>query len=163
MISSITSIPCGPPKPRKAVFEARLVFATVPAEFDVRNVVGVVEMKHRAVGHGAGEIERPAAVGKELDFRREEQSVSIEADLKLSEKRMAFAGDHHVLIAIETDAHLAPGFRRGERGQRRERRGLRFLAAETAAHARTFHDHAVHRQREHVRDDVLHFGRMLRR
>ncbi len=30
MISSITSIPCGPPKPRKAVFEARLVFATVP-------------------------------------------------------------------------------------------------------------------------------------
>ena len=75
---------------------------------------------------------------------------------------MAFPGDHHVLIAIEPDAHFAAGFGRGQSGERRKYGGLRFLAAETAAHARTFHDDAVHRQREHVRDDVLHFRRMLR-
>ena len=30
MISSMTNIPCGPPKPRKAVWEVTLVFATWP-------------------------------------------------------------------------------------------------------------------------------------
>ena len=38
-----------------------------------------------------------------------------------------------------------------------------FSATETAAHARALHHHAVHRQREHVRHDVLHLRRMLSR
>ena len=138
-------------------------FRDPTAEFDVRNVVGVIEMEDRAVRHRARKIERPAAIGKELDLRREQQPVAVEADLEFPEERMAFAGDHHVLIAIEADAHFAARFRRGERRQRREHRRLRFLAAEPAAHARAFHHHAVHRQREHVRDDVLHLRRMLRR
>ena len=33
MISSMTIMPCGPPKPRNAVWEVTLVFATRPLKF----------------------------------------------------------------------------------------------------------------------------------
>ena len=39
----------------------------------------------------------------------------------------------------------------------------RSFTAKSAAHARTFHDNILHRLREHMRDDVLHFRWMLRR
>ena len=71
----------------------------------------------------------------------------IETDLEFPEKWMSFPGDHHVLIAVKTDPHPSPGLGRGERGQSRQRRGLRLFTAESTTHARTFHHHAVHRQR----------------
>ena len=42
------------------------------AEGDVRNVVGVVEMEQGPVRNGAGKIERPATVRKQIDFCREQ-------------------------------------------------------------------------------------------
>ena len=157
-------MPCGPPNPRKAVFEARLVFATTPAEFDVRNVISVIEMENGAIGHGARQIERPAAIGKEFDFRRLQHSiVGRIRPRNFAEKRMTFPGDHHVLVAIQSNPNFATGLSRGERGECGDGRGLRFFSTKTAAHARTFHDHAVHRQAKHVRDDVLHFRWMLGR
>src|SRR5205085_3297049 len=76
---------------------------------------------------------------------------------------MSFPGDHHVLVAIDTDADLAAGLGRGQGGERGEHRSLGFFSAETAAHARAFDYHAVHRQVEQVRDDVLDLGWMLGR
>ena len=48
MMSSITSIPCGPPKPRNAVCEVLLVFAIRPCTQHVGDPVGVVDVAQRA-------------------------------------------------------------------------------------------------------------------
>ena len=74
---------------------------------------------------------------------------------------MAMAGERHVLIAVETHAHRLAGVMRRERGERGRRRGLRFLAAETSAHARHLHHDFVRGQMQNVRHDLLDFGWML--
>ena len=76
---------------------------------------------------------------------------------------MPLARNHHVLIAIAPDAHFASCLCRRQRRQSCEDRGLRFFSAETAAHPQALHDDTVHRNCEQMRDDVLHFGWMLRR
>ena len=90
-----------------------------------------------------------------------QQSLAIEPNTKLAQKRVAFSGYHHVLVAVEADPHLASRLRGRERGQRRESGGLRFFATKSAAHSRTLHHHAVHWQCEHVGNNVLHFRWML--
>ena len=86
----------------------------------------------------------------------------IETDFELREKWMPMAGERHVLVAIETHAHRPSRVMCRQRGERGGRGGLRFLAAETAAHARHLHDDFVRGQMQNMRDDLLHFGRMLR-
>src|SRR5205814_147938 len=68
-------------------------------------VVVVVEMKQRAVGHRLGQIQRPAAVGPEVHPDRQQRALRVEPGFEPGQKRMAMAGDHHVLVAIETHTH----------------------------------------------------------
>ena len=152
-----------PTETAKGGVGSKVCFCHSSAEFEVGNVIGVVEMEDGAVGHGPGEIERPAAVGEERNLRRREQAFVVETDPKLPEKRMPLPGDHHVLVTIEPDPHLASGPGGGERRQGRQGGRLRLLPPKSAAHPRTFDHHAVHRQREHVRDDMLDFRGMLGR
>ena len=133
------------------------------AALHVRDVIAVIEMKHGAIRHGPRQIERPAAVRIDVDLGRLQKTFPIVTDAELRQKRMAFPGDHHVLVAIETDADFASGFCGGEGRQRGEHGRLRLFPAEAAAHSRALHDHAVHPQIKQVGDDVLHFRRMLRR
>ena len=74
---------------------------------------------------------------------------------------MPMSGERHVLIAIKTHAHRPARAMRRQRGERGGRGRLRFLAAETAAHARHLDHDLVRWQMQHVRDDRLHLGRML--
>ena len=64
---SITAIACGPPKPRKAVFDGRFVKQHLAGELDVRQVVAVVGVEQRALHDGEREVGRAAAVGVELE------------------------------------------------------------------------------------------------
>ena len=76
---------------------------------------------------------------------------------------MALAGDRHVGVAIEAELARLTG---GARCQRRDHRPLRrlcFLAAEAAAHASHPASNESIGHRQHPRDNVLHFARMLRR
>ena len=76
---------------------------------------------------------------------------------------MALAGDNHVVVTIEAKLHCLPGLERGNRGESGKQCGLRFLAAETAAHAPAFDAHLMAGATERVRYDVLHLGRVLGR
>ena len=87
----------------------------------------------------------------------------IKTHSELGKKRMALAGQHHVLIAVVAHADWAPCHFGRQGGERRQRRGLGFLAAEATAHARAGDHHFVRRDTEHMGDDVLNLGRMLGR
>ena len=92
-----------------------------------------------------------------------QQSLLVESDVELRQEWVPFTRDHHVLIAIQSHAYLAPGLGRGQGGQRGNYRSLCFFPAKSPSHARTFDNDTMHGQRQHMRDDVLHFGWMLRR
>ena len=76
---------------------------------------------------------------------------------------MALAGDHHVVVAIETQLDRALELRGGQCGDAGEQRGLAFLAAEAPAHATHLDDNLVRRLVEAVGHHVLHLGRVLGR
>jgi hypothetical protein len=139
--------------------EIRLCHA--PGEFHGRDIIGIIQVKHGAVGHGHGQVERPAAVGDQFNLRRQQIADVIITRLESRQKRMAFAGKHHVQIPIDPHANCALGFGRGQGCEGGESRRLCLLAAEPAAHALALHHHMVHGYREQVCDNMLHLGRVL--
>src|SRR5690242_7667845 len=98
-----------------------------------------------------------------MDACGEQLPAFVEAQRELRIERMPMAGDRHVLIAIETNAHWRVRVPRRERCQSRWQGGLRFLPTEASPHARALHDDFIDRQLQGVSDDCLHFGSMLRR
>ena len=75
---------------------------------------------------------------------------------------MPLARHGDVLRAVQAQTYRAARERGAERGDRREAMRLNFLAAEAAAHAKRLHRDPVARHAEHVRDDLLRLGRVLR-
>ena len=69
MTFSMAAIPCGPPKPRIAVLDGRLVRQTVPDDGDIGDEVRIVGMEHRSLHDGQREVGRAAAVGVEVEAR----------------------------------------------------------------------------------------------
>ena len=59
--ASIAIMPCGPPKPRNAVFETVLVLQRCETISHVLEEIGVVDVAERAVVHRPGQIGRVAA------------------------------------------------------------------------------------------------------
>jgi hypothetical protein len=116
-----------------------------PGDGDGGAVVRVVHVHHGAHQHRRRQVAAPAAVGGERDPHRVQLALGVEADLVATEERVALAGQLHVESALELDAHRTLRDPGGERGQRRNRIGLRLLAAEAAAHAETAAHHAVRR------------------
>ncbi len=76
---------------------------------------------------------------------------------------MTFAGHQHIVVAVGAQFNGALQVRGGDRGGGRPQAGLRFLAAEAAAHAAAFHHHAVRMHAQRVGNDMLHFRGMLGR
>ena len=73
------------------------------------------------------------------------------------------AGDAHVVVFVVDDARRAAGFVGHERGHHRGNRGLRFLAAERAAHPLADAHDLVLPDAQHLGHDGLNLGRVLRR
>ena len=95
-------------------------------------------------------------------FQGQQLAFIVVTDGEFGQERMTLAGQHHVLIAIEAHPGRSSCHLGGQSGQRRRSGGLRFLAAESAAHARDRNDHLVGRNPEHMGNTVLHLGRVLR-
>src|SRR5438270_3969337 len=72
--------PLRPAESAKGSVRREIGFHDSPAEFAVRNVVAVIEVKQCPVRDGPREIERPAAVREQIDLRREEQSGLVKTD-----------------------------------------------------------------------------------
>ena len=94
-------MPCGPPKPRKAVFDTVLVFSRFERDADGGHPIGVVGMEHRAVHDAGGEIRRIAAAGEKLDRIALDAPLLVEADLPVAAEIVALAGEDEIVVAVE--------------------------------------------------------------
>ena len=99
-ISSMTSIPCGPPKPRNAVCEVLCVRHTRPVDLHGRKLVRVVDVKHRPphdrLRQDRGSIRRRRTAGPAAALMR---PSLLEAGRVSREVRMTFAGNRDVEFA----------------------------------------------------------------
>ena len=86
----------------------------------------------------------------------------VEARGEACQERVPLAGDRHIQAPRKADPHRPAGLARAQRGHRGEAIGLRFLAAERAAHAQALHRHHVARHAQHTRDNLLRLAGMLR-
>ena len=78
---SMPIMPCGPPKPRKAVLETVLVRQRCEVMVDVLEEIAVVRMEHGPIGDGAGEVGGAAAVGGLHELDAEDAALAVEADV----------------------------------------------------------------------------------
>ena len=158
-MSSMTSMPCGPPKPRKAVCEVLCVRQTQPVALDGRQEVGVVDVEDaRATGwarRDRGSSRRRNRVDMRAPSRRPSSS---KPGVEARQEGMALAGERHVERARQAHAHGPPRLPRAERGDGGPGVGLHFLAAEGAAHAEALHGDLLRGDAEHARDDLLRLG-----
>ena len=67
-------------------------FRHLATDFDVRKIIRVVHVEHRAVGHRQRQIERPAAVGDQLALEGENFPFVVVACLEPGQERMPLPG-----------------------------------------------------------------------
>ena len=132
-------------------------------DVDIFQIVGVVEVAERARRDGARQVGRVAGAKRHFDLRAKDSPVIAKADVVGIVAAVPLAGNHEVVVAVDAQFHRTLQPLRGDGGDARKNRRLRFLAAEAAAHPPDFARHLVGRQVQRVRDDILHLGRMLRR
>ena len=121
------------------------------------------EVAQGARHHRARQIGRVAGPRHHRDLGAEHVAGVVKADVVLVPEAMAPAGDEEVVVAIEPQLDRALQLRRGDGRDAGEDRRLRLLAAEATAHAPALDLHLVGMQLQRVRDEVLHFARVLRR
>ena len=152
---------CGPPKPRNAVFDGRLVRQTVPVNSTFGNEVGVLGVQQRPLHDGQRQVGREAAVGEEVGFERGDPPSSAKPTSYVAEYGWRLPVVRKSCSWPKTHAGR-PAASCGRRGRRASPAcGLRFLAAEAAAHAlqtQTTWPLAA----EASGDDGLNLGRVLR-
>ena len=89
-------------------------------------------------------------------------ALVVEARVEACQERMPLAGDRHIEAARKADPHRTAGLASAQRGDGGEGIGLRFFAAESAAHAQALHRDHVSRHAQHARDNLLRLAGMLR-
>ena len=82
----------------------------VGVDGDVAEVIGIVEMAHRARDHRPGQVGRKTGLRGHVDFGRVDQTVVVVTDLVVEFETVALAGDHHVVVAVEPQLDRAPSF-----------------------------------------------------
>ena len=151
----------GPAKAAKRGVALGIGFAAVRSYGYVFQKVGVVAVKHRAVGHRARQVGAKAAVGRHHQFQRGEPPRGVKTGCVFVGKGVALAGDHEVVVAVQAQLDRRFELVCGDCRPHRHVPGLGFLAAKAAAHAPAFHPHRVVVQAQRVRHPVLHFARVL--
>ena len=81
----------------------------------MRQVVGVVDVAHRACRHRAREVGRPAGVERHLDAMGEDPAIVVVPCLPAVAHRVPLAGDEDVVVTVEAQQKAARG-----RGRKRE-------------------------------------------
>jgi len=120
-------------------------------------------MQHRTVGHGKGQVHRPATAGVMGEIQRRDAASGVKAYGIVDAEIVAFACDDHIVIAVI--AHFAGASRAGgcHGTGHGERIALTFLATKTTAHAPRLYPHGVHRRAKRLCHLVLDLGRVLGR
>ena len=72
-----------PAKSTKRGVRRKICFGDLSAKFHGGDIIGVVQVKKRAVGDGLRQIHGPAAVGSQVHSGREQMPLLIKADLEL--------------------------------------------------------------------------------
>ena len=136
-------------------------FQTVGFNPDIRQVIGIVGMQHRAVSHRKGQILRPAATGELQKLQPQYAAGVIHTCAVGNAEIMALAGDDHIIIAVI--AHFAglAGQTRGNRTGAGQSIALTFLAAKAPAHATGFDADGMHGFANGLGDLVLNFSGVL--
>ena len=158
----MTIMPCGPPKPRNAVFEGRLVLAMRPWT-SMSGIQYALSMWHSArasTGSDRSRLQPPLLVSVARSAHSRLSASKPASQVAKNGCRLPVICD--VLVAVQPQAHRVPGERGPERRDGGQPVRLELLAAEAAAHAQALHGDLVRRQAEHVRHDVLGLGRVLR-
>lgn len=112
--------------------------------------------------HRLREVKAPAAVAGDGGAQCLEAAVVVEGHVPFREVRVALAGKGDVLIAGQPQPNGPSGQRRPQRGNRGETVRLHFLTAEAPAHAQALHRNVMVVQSQHVGDDFLGLGGVLR-
>lgn len=118
-------------------------------------------MEDGAIGHGAREVGAETTFGQQGELQRGDEARVVIAHGVVVGEGVALAGDHEVVVAVQAQLDGAAGLARGQGGPHGQVAGLRFLAAETAAHAPALHAHAVVVQPQGMGHPVLDLARML--
>ena len=132
-------------------------------ELNVGQKVAVVGVQERSLHHGQRQIGRDAAVRIIGDAERLNPPVIVEANFPRAEIFVTFAGDSHVVVFVVDDAGRAARFASDQRGHHRRDRRLRFLAAKRPAHPFADANNFVLADAEHLGNERLNLGRILRR
>ncbi len=139
----------------------RVGLATVGRDLDVAQEIRVVGVEDRPVGHRPGQVGRETAVGQHGELERGDQAGIVEAHAVVIGERVALAGDHEVVVAVQPQLDRVLALARGQGRPYGQVAGLGFLAAEAAAHAPALHRDGVVLQSQRMRHPVLDLARML--
>ena len=110
---------------------------------NIAQVVGAVHMAQRARGNGTGQVRRKTGAHHHVDPRRKNQPIVVESDIVFVMKAMAFAGDHHVVVAIQPQLYGPVELARRDRCHAGEQGRLGFLAAKSTPHPANLNDNLV--------------------
>ena len=105
--------------------------------------VGIVQVEQGPVIDRTRQVGREAALAGQHCLQTQDAALRIEAHLVAGQEIVALAGDHEVVITIQTHLDRAPGQLRRQRCPYRRMPGLRLLASETAPHASRLDRHVV--------------------
>ena len=118
-------------------------------------------MQHRAVGHGQGQVHRPATAGVMGEIQRRDAASGVKAYGIVNAEIMAFTCDDHIVITVIAHFAGASRARGGDGTGHGERIALTFLATKTTAHAPRLYPHGVHRRAKRLCHLMLDLGRVL--
>ncbi len=129
----------------------------------VRQVVCIIRMQHGAVGHGQGQVHRPAAFGELFKDHRLQATVIVKSRFVINAEVMPFARDDHIIIAVIAHLGRTVQTHRNHGTSDCQRIALTFLAPKTTAHTAGFNAHGVHGNAQGLGHFMLDFSRVLRR
>ena len=135
--------------------------ATGGGDADVGQAVGVGGVEQRAFENGRGQVGGAAGVLVEHGLVGQEIPLRIEPEAVVGGIGVAFAGQPHVVRAIELQAHRPAQAQGSQRSEAGPRRGLLLLAAEAAAQALDLDVDQVHGQPADGGDRLVHAARRL--
>jgi len=154
--------PLRPPEPTEGCLGRLIRLGDAAVHAHVRDPVRVVDVAEGPGQDGFGQVQAPAAVGRQSCVQRLEAAVAVEADAPAGVEAVPLAGHRHVLRAVEPEPDWPPGEQRPERGDGGIPVRLHLLAAEAAPHPQALDGDVVVLEAQDVSDDLLRLGRVLR-
>ncbi len=140
-----------------------ICLAAMRDDLHIRHVVAVIAVKHRANVDRVRQIGGTSAVGRQYELQADEPTCVVKAHLIGDLKRVPFAGDQHVDIAIEAQLDGQAGLPGAERCNAGDQRGLGLLAAKPTAHSPASDHDVVRAQIEGPCNEPLNLADVLGR